>query len=244
MPAVSKEQCWELWLAVKFNLLNPTLKAFYEMVSTCHSYPKSPNPTSYTLCPPHPGSPVPSPFYALSMLSSSHCPQCPSPYPCRSPSPVLHSLVTSSTKPALISSCCIHSWMWSPTIKPRLPTSFSVVVLPNFYSVFWWFMHTPWWHFKLLDCRDDLIHLCVSLSDLPTSDVQVIVVSGNETGIISCQRSLVCAGPCVVQRTGVIDRTLLSLTPPLILSQWLLAAYSPVLSFHCTHTIFHLILMY
>ena len=124
MPAASKVQCWVLWLAVKFNLLNPTLKAFDETAYTCLCTLKASALLHMPFVPHTPPAklvfrtaPCPaSPF-------SSHCPSAPWP-PCRSHPPAFHSLVTSSPGPALISSNRVHSCLSSPTIKPRpLPAS-------------------------------------------------------------------------------------------------------------------------
>lgn len=125
VPTVNEPQCWTLWLGVKFNLLSRTLKTFDDMASNCHSYTKSLNPASHTHRSPHPsfwtclhGSPVPSPFYEFSIPFPSHWCQCPSLHSCRSHFPLPRSLVISSTRPALVSPYCIHSWMWSPTVQP------------------------------------------------------------------------------------------------------------------------------
>ena len=56
-------------------------------------------------------------------------------------------------------------------------------------------------------------------------------------GVISGQSSQVCAGSCRVQKTEIIDRTLLGLSPPLILiteAPRCLQTYS-VLSLHSHH---------
>ena len=56
-------------------------------------------------------------------------------------------------------------------------------------------------------------------------------------GVISGQSSPVCAGSCRVQKTEIIDRTLLGLSPPLILiteAPRCLQIYS-VLSLHSHH---------